>query len=583
MKNTKYYPFERNHYFYGKLMSVRDFNEEQKYTNDKRRMQNVLTNGVGVVAGMNVVLIDERTISIGAGIAMDSQGREVVIEESITKKVGVIDGFSDLKNPEEVFLCVSYDEKEEELVHAISGSEGGNHNRILEGYQLYLTDNLPKEHMMWLSQLQNKTTIIYEGEGILITQQTPKYVTAKGIVEVKVTIEKRGVIKGVEVDYLLSCEYLRSESGTKEIRIYHRDEGNGNQKTELTFYGMMEDVENGKNDLLFTCADGQVMVGAEKIALSRTIEIPVTVEEKEVKDRIIKDYFATHFEDIMARNLEHPICLAKLRLIQRDDAYSILELEKLPFEQRVLSNQMLYMLLKDAWLEMKLLRPQKNVSLSKSDRKETQKDETNFMSGKENIYIDLQSKDKVYYSDEIAHGLGEGNVCVKASVGENVDGSLFYEQNTIVSGDLELLKGTIFEPNLPLVKIAVVSYPEKGTFRIVVKMLENAEETSLQMYWWAIKNDEIRTRNYAEMNEVSVEVTPNTVTVAPKEKVKLDAKIIGSDSQECRFAVVEPEGGQISTQGLYEAPTKEGVYEIIVESVQYPTKKATAYIVVKEK
>ena len=36
MEHKKYYPFVRNNYFYGKLLSVRDFQEEQKYFNDKR-------------------------------------------------------------------------------------------------------------------------------------------------------------------------------------------------------------------------------------------------------------------------------------------------------------------------------------------------------------------------------------------------------------------------------------------------------------------------------------------------------------------------------------------------------------------
>ena len=35
MKNMKYFPFERNKYFYGKLLTVDDFETEQRYMNDK--------------------------------------------------------------------------------------------------------------------------------------------------------------------------------------------------------------------------------------------------------------------------------------------------------------------------------------------------------------------------------------------------------------------------------------------------------------------------------------------------------------------------------------------------------------------
>ena len=55
MKNLKCFPFERNRYFYGKLLSVEDFETEQKYFNDKRRTINRFLFGSGVVCGLNVV------------------------------------------------------------------------------------------------------------------------------------------------------------------------------------------------------------------------------------------------------------------------------------------------------------------------------------------------------------------------------------------------------------------------------------------------------------------------------------------------------------------------------------------------
>ena len=63
MKNMKYFPFERNKYFYGKLLTVDDFETEQRYMNDKRRVLNRFLYGTGVVCGLNVVPIDDMTIS----------------------------------------------------------------------------------------------------------------------------------------------------------------------------------------------------------------------------------------------------------------------------------------------------------------------------------------------------------------------------------------------------------------------------------------------------------------------------------------------------------------------------------------
>lgn len=79
MKNMKYFPFERNKYFYGKLLTVDDFETEQRYMNDKRRVLNRFLYGTGVVCGLNVVPIDDMTISVEPGLALDFSGREIVV------------------------------------------------------------------------------------------------------------------------------------------------------------------------------------------------------------------------------------------------------------------------------------------------------------------------------------------------------------------------------------------------------------------------------------------------------------------------------------------------------------------------
>ena len=80
MKNLKCFPFERNRYFYGKLLSVEDFETEQKYFNDKRRTINRFLFGSGVVCGLNVVEVDDESISVERGLALDFAGREIMLD-----------------------------------------------------------------------------------------------------------------------------------------------------------------------------------------------------------------------------------------------------------------------------------------------------------------------------------------------------------------------------------------------------------------------------------------------------------------------------------------------------------------------
>ena len=126
MKNTKLYPFERNKYYYGKLLSVEDFNAEQKYMNDKRRITNRLIHGVGVAAGLNVVMLDEQTITIDSGMALDSTGREVVVDAPVTKKLSLIDGYDTAvgSGASSVYLCLEYAETEKDESHNVASEPG---------------------------------------------------------------------------------------------------------------------------------------------------------------------------------------------------------------------------------------------------------------------------------------------------------------------------------------------------------------------------------------------------------------------------------------------------------------------------
>ena len=128
MEHRKYYPFVRNNYFYGKLLSVRDFQEEQKYYNDKRRLSHFFTTGAGVVSGMNIVLLDEKTISLEQGFALDYTGREIIVEEAVTKKISTIEGFDDIGDTKTAYICIAYQEKEEELIHAMTGKLAGKND-----------------------------------------------------------------------------------------------------------------------------------------------------------------------------------------------------------------------------------------------------------------------------------------------------------------------------------------------------------------------------------------------------------------------------------------------------------------------
>ncbi len=78
--------FVRNHFFYGKLMDVDQFEKEQNYGLAKRALMNRLMLGCGVVCGLNVVKDpeSENRILILPGVAIDGCGHEIVFPEKVS-------------------------------------------------------------------------------------------------------------------------------------------------------------------------------------------------------------------------------------------------------------------------------------------------------------------------------------------------------------------------------------------------------------------------------------------------------------------------------------------------------------------
>jgi hypothetical protein len=76
-------PLRRNRFFYGKLMDTRHWELEQEYGIQSRRLINRLGLGAGVLCGLGVRLGEDGAVCIEPGVAVDSCGREIVVNETV--------------------------------------------------------------------------------------------------------------------------------------------------------------------------------------------------------------------------------------------------------------------------------------------------------------------------------------------------------------------------------------------------------------------------------------------------------------------------------------------------------------------
>ena len=137
MKNASIFPLERNRYFYGKLLTVRDFELEQTYMNNKRRLINRAVLGAGVVCGLGVTQADDYTLLVESGLALDYLGREIVVDSPVVRRLQMLEGYEALGSAPQCYLCLKYAERETEPVGVVAAeAQETQFNKTEEGYRL---------------------------------------------------------------------------------------------------------------------------------------------------------------------------------------------------------------------------------------------------------------------------------------------------------------------------------------------------------------------------------------------------------------------------------------------------------------
>lgn len=203
---------------------------------------------------------------------------------------------------------------------------------------------------------------------------------------------------------------------------------------------------------------------------------------------------------------------------------------------------------------------------------------------------------RCYYSSDIVHGLGEGTVRLSFAVldsGGYEDGPL--EQTQLLFGDADALEESDYIPGIPSMKIGAVLYPQRGAFRIGVRLQGNTSCRRLSIAWWASRL-EAKTRPAAILPETLISEAPLPSSLeGPADE---DAFYIANAPRVLRvretfrfclqlprsggtptWEVKESGGGTITPEGVYTAPSVPGIFEI---TARLGSQITSVYIMVRE-
>lgn len=106
---------KRPNYFTFQFLVEKDFDDEQLYHMDMRRRHNRLLHTWGVADGLEVTRVGANQVRVGAGTAIDRNGKEIVLEDALNHTLATAG------NNIEVYLTISYQEALDPADHYTQG------------------------------------------------------------------------------------------------------------------------------------------------------------------------------------------------------------------------------------------------------------------------------------------------------------------------------------------------------------------------------------------------------------------------------------------------------------------------------
>ena len=595
MLNRKYFPFQRNNYYYGKLLTARDFEEEQRYFNDKRRLANRLTGANGIVAGLGVIRADDLSLVIQAGCAYDASGREIVVPATRVVKLSTIEGFAQLTSSC-ALLGIRYDEQPAEEMYAVMDPSGETrYNRVREQYSLLLLDeNLAPAISTPLAGFVG-STVIYSDPEVEVVQNTPLYVARDSLVRVATTIRRTGAGTGeysfayrLDAPGFVGAQGAGAEVACNNLRLA--------QGEEHTVYTLLEPEEYlwGGGDTALTLSDFAIRRNDETFVLNQNMEIPLKPVDCDIESRYLADYYERSMDTELEESYDERLWLARVRLIRQGNAVIIDRVDPAPYGQYCYNAQQMMMLRRLAeyyptqgmvalpGAEPGAPAPRPGVTAEGAAPARTTAcgvfDFPLGMSG---------TARQVLYSDEIMHGLGPGPVCVQVGVEYITSDLKGGTSGELLFGDASIFAGEQRQTAAERVyqfSTAVKVLPERGTFVVGLRLLEDTGLISLRVRWFAFRAGELDKQFQTHRaGEPMLLVNPDTIVLQPKSTAHISPVFINMPSEACTFSIKDPEGGSIDNNGTYTAPAREGVYEIRVQAVSDPSVYAYAFAIVSQK
>ncbi|MEG0763840.1 MAG: hypothetical protein RR424_08460 [Oscillospiraceae bacterium] len=589
MENRQQFSFERNRYYVGKLLTSADFLAEQNYESQKRRFINATMFGDGIVCGLGAYNLDDQSVMLDSGVAVDAQGREIVVDSAVVRKLSAIDGFETLES-DHVALCLHYSEEPVQPVYAVRGQELGESyecNHVREGYSLHLID---RAKLATVSPLETEflcNSTLYEDSNWQITLTMPAIVSAGQ--RVRLLLCTKALVAdapALTLDVMLQTPTFFTPEGERELHLMLEDITAEAGVAVQREYWLTTQAHPADESLLLASANStSIKIGEESHTLSENFIMRIVVSGATPSEIVDKAIGSVNLEGRALQATEDYVPLAEIVLQRIKNGYLIERIDDGGLRRYI--ETMSGALLRNeynAWYsrEQGLVARESGEMLEGRHFQLSGYQEPIYATGICEIALGRNAKrGNVFYSDEVLHGLGKG--CVYVSVGTDYlaeDPKLGGPKRNVIYGKSELFEKE--EPPITYADTAVKVMHDRGSFVVAVKLNKDAVQVVVPLRWVAIRMPmgEESTKIQKLIGK-SISAIQPTVVLAARETHFFNVKFKNMEPSTLTYELTEENSGEITADGIYTAPNKAGVYEIRISCAEMPLICTYAYAVVK--
>ncbi len=550
--------------------------------------------GSGIVCGCNVLSLDDLSILVESGMAIDNFGREIVIASSVVKKLSAIEGFDTITG-NKALLCIKYREDNVHTVYSVGYQDNKSSeyefNRVSESYDLFLMDAsnvVPRVELE--TELLARQSLYSDSDHritLIVPSQIPKGKSAKVVVRID-KISSKPVTLSYES--VLQVPVFTTANRSRELSLELSDinllEGGCIEKE---YWITAQDTPVDSAELVIKAGSSHLKIDGHDVDIPDVPSVKVSIVEIDTESLVTREISKLSLELRSGLNTTDYLVLACIDLVRTESAYIIDKISDGNDKRYIASPSQHFERTKlSAFFSDTPVHEEETGNTERviSEDKERGISSNHFQIATGTLEIPLGEKPRrgdVRYSGEIMHGLGKGNVYVEIGYEQfEDDKSLGMSAKSTVYGNAELFATS--NDNIPDVETAVKVLNDKGSFIVAAKIGREPEFLTLTYRWVAIRFPSGNDLGLLENNNnKSITVDTPTVILGTKDSYFFNVNFNNMEKCSVAYELTEEGSGEITAEGVYTAPAKEGVFEIRIYCVENPSVCTYAYAIVKKK